>query len=90
MEEKKIIDDELEKVSGGLSIDADGNRYFMDYGIDSDCCMWCGSCIDNCPMGCISMSNGTAVIDYNTCLRCGYCENFCPVGAIGDNVKIIV
>ena len=90
MDENKAIDNEsLEKVVGGLLVDGDGNKYYMDYGID-DSCVCCGACVENCPMGCIEIKGSSAVIDLNRCVQCRCCEGYCPVGAIGDNRKVIV
>ena len=91
MEESRRIDNEaLEKVVGGLLTDEDGNKYYLDYGIDLSQCVCCGECARVCPMQCIEMRPEGAVIDFDNCLRCGCCENSCAVGAIGDNRKIIV
>ena len=91
MEEKKNLNtDDLEQAVGGYMTDGDGNRYYMDFGIDENWCICCGECEMNCPMGCISIRGGCAAIDSNVCIRCGYCQAFCPTDAIGDNRKIIV
>lgn len=44
-------------------------------------CIACGTCVDTCPVGAISM-DATAVIDADTCIDCGACEGACPVSAI--------
>ena len=52
----------------------------MAYIINDDC-IACGSCEAECPVGCISESDGKYVIDANECIECGACAGACPVGA---------
>ena len=52
----------------------------MAYIINDDC-IACGSCEAECPIGCISESDGKFVIDANECIECGACAGACPVGA---------
>jgi NAD-dependent dihydropyrimidine dehydrogenase PreA subunit len=51
--------------------------------IDSDVCIGCGSCIDECTSAAISLNDeDIAVVDEDECLDCGACEDTCPNGAI--------
>jgi len=50
--------------------------------IDPDICTGCGTCIDVCPMGAISLKDRTAYIDESKCGNCRLCINECPVEAI--------
>jgi electron transfer flavoprotein alpha subunit len=47
----------------------------------TDACIGCGSCIDECPFGVISMEGERAVIG-DGCTLCGACAKICPVEAI--------
>lgn len=50
----------------------------------TDSCVACGSCLDECPVGCISEGD-IYVIDADQCVSCGTCAAACPNEAIvGD------
>jgi len=46
-----------------------------------DECTGCGSCVDACPFGAITLENDVAVIG-DKCTYCGACVEVCPVEAI--------
>ena len=50
--------------------------------IHSAGCVACAICVEYCPCGAVSLSNGTAVVDYIYCKGCGICAKECPRGAI--------
>lgn len=50
--------------------------------IRSEDCVACGVCIEECPVGAISMNGDGAVIDERTCIRCGKCHDVCPQDAV--------
>lgn len=46
-------------------------------------CVACGSCLEVCPLGAISIWRGvTAVVNGEKCVGCGRCEKECPASAI--------
>ena len=47
----------------------------------TDECTACGSCVDECPVDCISEGD-IYVIDAATCTDCGDCAAVCPVECI--------
>lgn len=49
---------------------------------DPEKCMGCGLCVEICPVGAISLENGSAVVDEGACTACGLCVAQCPNGAI--------
>ncbi len=50
--------------------------------VDKDKCTGCGICIEECPVGAISMENEKAEIDMNECIRCGKCHEICEEKAV--------
>ncbi|MGI6685945.1 MAG: aldo/keto reductase [Bacillota bacterium] len=45
-------------------------------------CKGCGTCIDACPNGALSIADGKAVVNHEACLLCGYCNPVCPEFAL--------
>ena len=52
----------------------------MAHKID-ETCIACGSCVDECPTGCISEGE-IYVIDADECIDCGACAEVCPNDSI--------
>ena len=52
----------------------------MAYVIGDDCIQY-GTCIDECPVGAISVGEKYS-IDPDTCTECGTCADVCPSEAI--------
>lgn len=48
-----------------------------------DNCIACGSCVEVCPVDCISEGD-IYVIDEDACIDCGACEEVCPTDAISE------
>jgi electron transfer flavoprotein alpha subunit len=49
--------------------------------IDSEACIGCGLCEDNCPFDAIHVVNGKAEVN-DSCTLCGTCVDHCEVGAL--------
>jgi aryl-alcohol dehydrogenase-like predicted oxidoreductase/NAD-dependent dihydropyrimidine dehydrogenase PreA subunit len=45
-------------------------------------CKGCGTCVEYCPNGALSLRDGKAVVDHSLCILCGYCSPHCPQFAI--------
>lgn len=57
--------------------------------VDKNMCDGCQICIEECPVGAISMIDEKAEIDMNICIRCGTCHRVCPQNAARhDSEKI--
>lgn len=50
--------------------------------IKKEYCIACGVCLNECPVGAISMEDHTAQIDEKACIRCGRCHDVCPEEAV--------
>lgn len=50
--------------------------------VDVTKCTGCGSCVENCPQGAISLRDGKAYIEKKLCKECGSCWELCPNNAI--------
>ncbi|MBA3009988.1 MAG: nitroreductase family protein [Proteobacteria bacterium] len=53
--------------------------------IDADKCTGCGSCLQVCPSGTLSLIDGIAVVTGDKSLSCGHCMAVCPADAIRVN-----
>ena len=49
--------------------------------VNTEKCVGCTLCLQNCPFNAITMENGKAVIG-EACTACGKCIEVCPVQAI--------
>lgn len=54
----------------------------MSVWVDATRCTGCGACVEVCPNGAITLTDGLAYIDDETCVDCGTCIGGCPEGAI--------
>jgi ferredoxin len=57
--------------------------------VDPDLCTGCGTCLDRCYFGAITVEDeGTAQIDATKCMGCGLCQVTCPTEALSmDEVR---
>lgn len=49
--------------------------------IDTEKCLGCGACADDCPGKLITVIDGVACVADRRCILCGHCVAVCPVGA---------
>ena len=51
--------------------------------VNQDLCVGCGVCVDDCPVGAITLKEDQkAIIDEDECIRCGRCHEVCPEDAV--------
>ena len=50
--------------------------------VKQEMCTGCSICVDECPVGAMSVSDGKASIDEKNCMRCGRCHDVCPEEAV--------
>lgn len=57
--------------------------------IDEQSCTGCGICINECPVGAISMEIEEVEINMAECIRCGICHDVCPEDSVRhDSEKV--
>lgn len=50
--------------------------------VDPENCTGCSECTETCPVGALSMDDGSVKINWNLCLGCGLCADACPSRSI--------
>ena len=51
--------------------------------VNEDTCVGCGVCVDECPVGAITLKEDQkAIINEDECIRCGRCHEVCPEEAV--------
>ncbi|MFX0068300.1 MAG: DUF362 domain-containing protein [Candidatus Hodarchaeota archaeon] len=50
--------------------------------VNLDTCQGCGTCVDRCQVGSISVNDGIAIVDQERCIGCGLCVTGCPNNSV--------
>ncbi len=50
--------------------------------VNQEMCTGCGTCVEECPVGAVSIPDEKATIDEGKCIRCGQCHDVCPEEAV--------
>lgn len=64
------------------------NQPPMSPALDEELCETCGTCVDVCPVGAITIDPGTTT-DAKKCIMCAACVRACPMGARTMDVPFI-
>jgi uncharacterized Fe-S center protein len=67
---------------GGAPAIGKREQHAVRMSVESDSCIGCGSCVEVCPEGAISLDQGKACITKEDCIGCGECMTVCPEKAI--------
>ena len=54
----------------------------MAVNVNTDVCVGCGVCVDECASGALSIEDGVAVVDEGSCIDCGVCVDECATEAL--------
>ncbi len=50
--------------------------------VNKEMCTGCGTCVEECPVGAMSLEEDGALINEEECIRCGKCHDVCPEEAV--------
>lgn len=50
--------------------------------VNTDLCIGCGECVEQCQFGALSVPEDVCVVDNNRCMGCGLCITVCPTDAL--------
>ena len=54
----------------------------VQFSIDTERCIQCGECVEDCPAGVISMEEYPVLTNEAGCYRCQHCLTICPTAAV--------
>lgn len=55
----------------------------IKHSVNTEKCVSCGACLEQCPAAAITMGVDGAIIDQEKCISCSKCISVCDAGAIG-------
>jgi uncharacterized Fe-S center protein len=58
------------------------NRTILRPKVDAEACTGCGTCVNQCPVSALSMSEHIPNVNTDTCIMCFCCQEICPEKAI--------
>lgn len=54
----------------------------MAVSVDTDVCVGCGVCVEECPNEALEVSGEVVTVDEDACIECGICVDACPMGSL--------
>ena len=85
---RRLTDFKLPPLDGGESMRSEAVQAFLEYRMlmrpkaDPGLCTGCGTCIDQCPVTALSMTDNLPQVDTQVCIACFCCQEICPEKAI--------
>ncbi len=85
---RQLPDFKLPPLGGEANLDNEAiqrvvhSRTILRPQADPELCTGCGTCIDQCPVSALSMSDHLPQVDADTCITCFCCQEICPEKAM--------
>jgi ferredoxin len=85
---KQLPDFKLPPLGGEANLNSEAvqrvlySRTILRPQANPELCTGCGTCIDQCPVSALFMSDHLPEVDADTCITCFCCQEICPEKAI--------
>jgi heterodisulfide reductase subunit A-like polyferredoxin len=85
---KRLLNFKIPPLGGEASIDNEEIQEFLSERtrlrpqVNPDLCTSCETCVDQCPVGALTMQADLPVVNPKICITCFCCQEICPLKAI--------